>query len=64
MVGSRLRLEGDDYQDWAVVGFQVKDLAGELLHQGMEKWTFEARHIPWTTIIPTLKFGLSRMAPM
>ena len=41
-----LRLEADDLQNWAVVGFQVKDLEGEILHQGIEKWTFEARHVP------------------
>ncbi len=41
-----LRVEGLEFRDWAVVGFQVKDLEGELLHQGIEKWTFEARHVP------------------
>jgi hypothetical protein len=41
-----LRLEGEQYADWAVVGFRVGDIPRELLHVGTDTWTFTVRHLP------------------
>jgi hypothetical protein len=40
------RLEDDDYADWGVVGFRVREIPTNLVHLGVFLWTFEARHRP------------------
>jgi hypothetical protein len=41
-----VRLEEDRCQHWAVVGFKVKDIPTDILHLGIDLYTFYAMHIP------------------
>ena len=40
------RLEEDRCNDWAVVGFKVRDIPTDMLHLGVYLYTFNVRHIP------------------
>jgi hypothetical protein len=39
-------LDNDVCRDWAVVGFQVKDIPNDMLHLGVQVWTFDSVHVP------------------
>ena len=41
-----VRLEEDRCSDWAVVGFKVRDIPSDMLHLGVDMYTFNVRHIP------------------
>jgi hypothetical protein len=45
-------LEDDNCSDWAVIGFAVKDIPAELVHQGVGTWTFGPVHVPKNNNFP------------
>lgn len=40
------RLEEERCQDWAVVGFKVKDIPTDMQHLGVHTFTFSPTHVP------------------
>jgi hypothetical protein len=41
-----VRLEEERCKDWAVVGFKVKDIPTDLMHLGIDLYTFGPMHVP------------------
>lgn len=41
-----VRLEEERCKDWAVVGFKVRDIPSDMLHLGVDLYTFLPKHIP------------------
>jgi hypothetical protein len=41
-----VRLLGEQYHDWGVIRFQVKDIPGEMQHLGAHIFRFRCKHVP------------------
>jgi hypothetical protein len=41
-----VRLIGDEYHDWGVIGFHVKDVPPEMQHLGIHLFKFRTKHVP------------------
>jgi hypothetical protein len=41
-----VRLLSDEFRDWGVIGFQVKDIPAEMQHLGVHIFRFRPRHVP------------------
>lgn len=41
-----VRLIGDEYHDWGVIGFRVEDVPLEIQHLGTHLFKFRTKHVP------------------
>jgi hypothetical protein len=41
-----VRLLSDEFHDWGVIGFQVRDIPAELQHLGAHIYRFRPKHVP------------------
>jgi hypothetical protein len=41
-----VRLLSDEYHDWGVISFQVKDIPAEMQHLGVHIFRFRPKHVP------------------
>jgi hypothetical protein len=41
-----VRLASDEFRDWGVIGFQVKDIPFEMRHLGVHLFRFRPKHVP------------------
>src|SRR5947208_17183332 len=41
-----VRLLNDEFHDWGVIGFQVREIPAELQHLGVQIYRFKPKHVP------------------
>ncbi len=41
-----VRLLSEEFHDWGVIGFHVKDIPAEMLHLGIHRFRFRTKHVP------------------